>query len=199
MPSHFRIAHLSQVIILVLSAAAVASAESIHAGFDLGLARRTDTGRDGWSAGGQALTRFGELFGFGMRVAYSRFDAQPQPVSIPGPISGFTTEASLSIVEIIPTARIWTPKLLVRLFGQAGFGLAINRESTSAKGQLAGQPWSASVKDTNGQLAANFGVGIALIELLGLSVEALPLYHIIFGGDSDRQFVTVGLALAFHL
>lgn len=187
-----------RLVFLVMCGFAVGNAESIQAGLDAGIARKTDSGRDGWTLGGQLLTRFGGLVGFGLRAAYTEFDASAKVAPIALPIANLNATGRLSITEIVPSVRIWSPRLFIRLFGQAGLGVAINKEELEATGLLGGMPWSAEATRASGGLAVNVGGGLSLIELMGLSLEVMPLYHIAWDDGVNHQFLTTSIALGIN-
>jgi len=177
---------------------AAGNAESIQAGLDAGPARKTDSGRDGWSLGGQLLTRFGGLLGFGVRASYTEFDRSTRAIPITVPVANLSATSKLSITEIVPSARVWSPRFLIRLFGQAGLGVAVNQEKIEAKGLLGGKAWSDEATRAGAGLTVNLGGGLSLIELMGLSLEIMPLYHIAWDDGTNHQFFTASIALGVN-
>lgn len=196
-----------KTLLFILAAVSFTFCEGIRVGLDVGVSNCNISGTDGWNTGFLIATN---LFYaptnniiFGLRSSYNRWspDADSFLNQLPMNLTNTKIKGSATLWEIVPAIRIATniAQSRVGLFGHFGAGLFIFATDVEGKGKVESTSFSLNLVDsTENVWGISMGMGISIGRFRGLTLEILPLYHVLDLNDSPRQYYTVTLGLSYE-
>jgi hypothetical protein len=196
-----------KALLIILAAVSFTFCEGIRVGLDFGVSNSNICGTDGWNTGFLIATN---LFYaptnniiFGLRSTYNRWspDADSFLNQLPLNLNNAKIKGSATLWELVPAIRIATniAQSQVGLFGHFGAGLFIFDTNVEGKGNVENTSFSQNLVDSIENVwGISMGLGISIGRFRGLTLEILPLYHVLDLNDSPRQYYTVTLGFSYE-